>query len=41
MLCFFLSWGINYRTKDEEARFERITYLTLSHPFSHCVLVAQ
>ncbi len=37
MLWFFLSWGINYRTKNSKTKSKRMTSWTFNHPISHCV----
>jgi hypothetical protein len=36
MVWHFLSWGIDYRIKNEETKSGRITFLNFNHPISHC-----
>jgi hypothetical protein len=35
-VVLFLSWGIDYRIKNEKTKSGRITSWTFVHPISHC-----
>jgi hypothetical protein len=36
MLWFFLSWGIDYRTKNTKTKSGKFTFWNFCHPNSHC-----
>jgi hypothetical protein len=39
MLCFFLSCGIDYRTKSPKTCFEKITSWIYDYPSAHCAVL--